>query len=145
MTKIIVHGTFDAQLMPQYASAHASGADLHADIAEPVILPPGERAMIPTGVRVQIPEGFEAQVRPRSGLAARNGLTVLNTPGTIDCDYRGEIKIILINLGHESFSVEPGMRIAQLVFAPVVQAEFIQIEELERSDRGHGGFGSTGI
>lgn len=145
MARVIVHGQYESELVPEYASVHASGADLKADIAEPVELPPGERALIPTGVRLQIPEGYEGQVRPRSGLAAKHGLTVLNSPGTIDSDYRGEIKVILYNSGKSAYTIEPSSRIAQLVFAPVVRAEFIQLEELEDSERGGGGFGSTGL
>ena len=145
MARVIVHGQYESELVPEYGSVHASGADLRADISEPLELLPGERMMVPTGVRLQIPEGYEGQVRPRSGLAAKHGVTVLNTPGTIDSDYRGEIKIILYNSGKTSYRIEPRSRIAQLVFAAVVQAEFIQLEELEDSERGPGGFGSTGI
>ncbi len=128
-----------------YSSAFASGADLRADLKEDVKLQSGQRAIIPTGVFLDIPDGFEAQVRPRSGLAAKHGITVLNTPGTIDSDYRGEIKIILINLGEETYTVKNGSRIAQIVFAPVIQAEFIPGKNLTVSRRGEGGFGSTGI
>ncbi len=128
-----------------YSSAFASGADLRADLKEDVKLHSGQRAIIPTGVFLDIPDGFEAQVRPRSGLAAKHGITVLNTPGTIDSDYRGEIKIILINLGEETYTVKNGSRIAQIVFAPVIQAEFIPGKNLTVSRRGEGGFGSTGI
>ncbi len=128
-----------------YSSAFASGADLRADLEDDVRLQPGQRAIIPTGIFLDIPDGFEAQVRPRSGLAAKHGITVLNTPGTIDSDYRGEIKIILINLGEESYTVKNGSRIAQIVFSPVIQAEFIPEKDLTVSGRGKGGFGSTGI
>jgi dUTP pyrophosphatase len=145
MAKIIVHGTYDSDLMPSYGSLYSSGADLRADISEAVELPPGERITVPTGVYLQIPEGYEGQVRPRSGLADKFGITVLNSPGTIDSDYRGEIRIILYNSSKEPYTVEPKTRIAQLVFSQVVQAEFIITNELEESNRGEGGFGSTGI
>ncbi|RKX91628.1 MAG: dUTP diphosphatase [Spirochaetes bacterium] len=145
MKKIIIHGKFKADGIPMYSSAFASGADLRADLKEDVKLQSGQRAIIPTGVFLDIPDGFEAQVRPRSGLAAKHGITVLNTPGTIDSDYRGEIKIILINLGEETYTVKNGSRIAQIVFAPVIQAEFIPGKNLTVSRRGEGGFGSTGI
>lgn len=130
--------------IPTYGSAHASGADVRAFISEPLTIPKGETALVPTGVRMAIPEGFEVQVRPRSGLALKHGITVLNTPGTIDADYRGEVCVILMNLGKESFVIEPNMRIAQLVLAPVVQADFVQTEELTTTVRGSGGFGHTG-
>ena len=130
---------------PVYSSEHAAGADIKANIKEPITLQPGQRALIPTGIKVAIPYGFEIQVRPRSGLALKNGISVLNTPGTIDSDYRGEIGVILINLGHEPFTVEPAMRIAQIVLAPVFHAHFTIAEELTATVRGHGGFGHTGI
>lgn len=129
---------------PEYATAGSAGADLRADVPDPVTLAPGGRALVPTGLRVRIPEGFEAQVRSRSGLAATKGVAVLNSPGTIDSDYRGEIKVILINLGSEPFRVERGDRIAQLVFAPVVRASFGIVECVDETPRGEGGFGSTG-
>ncbi len=132
------------ELIPKYATEDASGADVRAHIAEPVIIEPGAIAMVPTGLRVAIPSGYEIQVRPRSGLAAKNGVTVLNTPGTIDADYRGEIAVILINCGKNSFTVTPGMRIAQLVLAPVVQAVFLTQDLLTSTTRGAGGFGHTG-
>ncbi|WP_076487715.1 dUTP diphosphatase [Alkalispirochaeta americana] len=130
--------------LPEYASPGAAGADLRASLSEPVLLQPGERSMVPTGVRLEIPRGFEGQVRPRSGLAARQGITVINAPGTIDCDYRGEVMVPLVNLSDQEFRIEPGDRIAQLVLAPVVQAEFIVAEDLSETGRGSGGFGSTG-
>jgi dUTP pyrophosphatase len=130
------------EALPLYATPDASGADLKSS-AQMIILP-GEYALIPTGVRLAIPRGMEAQVRPRSGLALKHGVTVLNAPGTIDADYRGEIKVMLINHGKAPFSVSPGDRIAQLVFAQVVQAEIFHAEELPESRRGTGGFGSTG-
>lgn len=131
---------------PFYASPLASGADLRARLESGQVLEllPGQRALVPTGICLDIPPGFEAQVRPRSGLAARHGLSCLNSPGTIDADYRGEVKVILINLGTEPFVLEAGQRIAQLVFAPVYQAEF-EITRLSASVRGEGGFGSTGL
>lgn len=130
--------------MPHYASFGASGADVRAYIREEIILLPGESAIVPTGLRFGIPNGYEIQVRPRSGLAAKHGVTVLNSPGTIDADYRGELKVILINHGKEAFSITPGMRIAQLVIASVVQAQFSPARELAATDRGAGGFGHTG-
>jgi dUTP diphosphatase len=132
--------------LPAYHSAHAAGLDLLAAIPEgaPLALAPGKHAMVPTGLAIALPEGFEAQVRPRSGLAAKHGVTVLNSPGTIDADYRGEIQVILINHGFEAFTVRRGERIAQMVIAPVVQAELIQTSTLPSTDRGSGGFGSTG-
>lgn len=133
--------------LPAYESAAAAGLDLIAAVAEnaPVELKPGARALIPTGLAIALPAGFEAQVRPRSGLALKHGVTVLNTPGTIDADYRGEIGIILANLGAEVFAVSRGMRIAQLVIAPVVQAVLVETDRLQDTTRGSGGFGSTGI
>jgi dUTP pyrophosphatase len=132
--------------LPAYQSAHAAGLDLLAAVAdaEPLILAPGSHAMVPTALAIALPEGFEAQVRPRSGLAARHGVTVLNSPGTIDADYRGEIQVILINHGNEPFVIRRGERIAQMVIAPAVQAELVPVEVLSSTDRGSGGFGSTG-
>lgn len=131
--------------VPEYASVGAAGADLRACIPEPIVLPPGKRASVPTGVRIALPEGYEGQVRPRSGLAVRSGITVLNAPGTIDSDYRGEIQVPLINLGDSDFLVEPRMRIAQLIVAPVTQVCFVVSHTLDETQRGSGGFGSTGI
>jgi dUTP pyrophosphatase len=119
--------------------------DLPAAIEEPIVLGQLERAAIPTGLQIAIPEGFEGQVRPRSGLAFRHGLTVTNAPGTIDADYRGELKVLLVNLGSEPVTIERGMRIAQLVIAPVVQATVIEVSDLDSTERGAGGFGSTGV
>lgn len=132
--------------LPRYETSGAAGMDLIAALAqgEVLTLEPGARAMVPTGLAIALPEGFEAQVRPRSGLAAKNGVTVLNSPGTIDCDYRGEVKVILINLGQEAFAIERGTRIAQMVVAPVTQAEFTEVAALDETARGAGGFGSTG-
>lgn len=130
--------------LPAYESAAAAGMDLPAAVEQELTLAPGERALVPTGLAIALPDGYEAQVRPRSGLAARNGITVLNTPGTVDADYRGEIKVILANLGNEDFTIERGMRIAQMVIAPVVQAVLQEAESLPETARGEGGFGSTG-
>ncbi len=131
--------------LPAYQSALASGFDVRAQLAERFVLPAGEKAMIPTGLSFEIPAGYEIQARPRSGLAAKNGITLLNTPGTIDADYRGEVKIILVNLSKVDFVIENQDRIAQLVLAPVVQAEFELVEDLTSTERGAGGFGSTGV
>lgn len=130
--------------IPQYKTSGAAGADICALLSEPVIIKKGSRAMIPTGLYFSIPEGYEIQVRPRSGLAAKNGVTVLNTPGTIDSDYRGEVKVILVNLGDEDFTVNNGDRIAQIVVAPVTIGLFEQVSVLDETERGSGGFGSTG-
>ena len=130
--------------LPAYETAQSAGMDLAAAIEEPITLAPGSRVMVPTGLAIALSDGYEAQVRPRSGLAARNGVTVLNTPGTIDADYRGEVKVILINLGDEAFEIERGMRIAQMVVSPVTQAAFSEVTELPETTRGTGGFGSTG-
>ncbi len=129
--------------LPQPATDASAGADLVAAVTDPVVLKPGERALIPTGIAIGLPAGFEAQVRPRSGLALRHGVTILNAPGTIDADYRGEIGVILINLGEEAFTVSRGDRIAQLIIAPVSRAEWLEVDSLNETDRG-GGFGSTG-
>ena len=131
--------------LPAYATPLSAGVDLRAALEEPVLLAPLGRALIPTGLYMAIPAGFEGQVRPRSGLAAKHGVTVLNTPGTIDADYRGEIKVILVNLSEVPFTVEPGERIAQMVFARCEQAQFEQVETLDETQRGAGGFGSTGL
>ena len=131
--------------MPCYMSEHASGFDLEACLTQDVQLAPGERALVPTGLRLAIPRGFEGQVRPRSGLAARHGVTVLNAPGTIDSDYRGEVCVILINLGSELYTISHGDRVAQLVIAPTIRAELVEVESLDTTGRGEGGFGSTGV
>ena len=130
---------------PAYATAHAAGMDLMAAIDAPLTLAPGERALVPTGIAVALPEGYEAQVRPRSGLAAKHGITVLNSPGTIDADYRGEVKVILINHGRDPFVIEPKSRIAQFILAPVTRIVWTAVEELPETARGEGGFGSTGM
>ena len=130
--------------LPSYATRDGAGADLMAAIDKPILLEPGDRVLVPTGIALGIPSGFEAQVRPRSGLAIKHGITGLNSPGTIDSDYRGEIRVILINHGDETFRIERGMRIAQLVVAPVVRAVWHELEVLEQTERGTRGFGSTG-
>ncbi len=129
---------------PSYASQGAAGADVKANLKEPLMIEPGASALIPTGIKAEIPAGFEIQVRPRSGLAAKNQVTVLNTPGTIDSDYRGEIQVILINHGKKAFEVTPGMRLAQLVVSPVTFARFVPVQEVSSTTRGSGGFGHTG-
>ena len=134
-----------ANPLPTYETADSAGMDLRAHLDEPVALAPGKRVLIPTGLRLEIPPGYEGQVRPRSGLALKRGLTVLNAPGTIDADYRGDVGVILINLSQEEQRIEPGDRIAQLLFAPVVRAELAEVENLADSERGRGGFGSTGV
>lgn len=130
--------------LPNYETAHAAGMDLRAFLDAPIELKPLERTLVPTGLFLELPIGFEAQVRPRSGLAAKRGVTVLNAPGTIDADYRGEVKVILVNLSNETFRIEDGERIAQLVIARHERVEWIPTEELSLTDRGAGGFGSTG-
>lgn len=133
--------------LPAYETAGAAGMDLRAAVADdqPMTLAPGQRALVPTGFVMEIPEGFEAQIRPRSGLAFKNGITCLNTPGTIDSDYRGEVKVLLINLGDEPFEITRGMRIAQTIIAPVTQVRVQEVTEASTTDRGAGGFGSTGV
>lgn len=131
--------------LPVYKTEGSAGADVCALLSEPLTLAPGKRAMVPTGLFFEIPQGYEIQVRPRSGLAAKNGITCLNTPGTIDSDYRGEVKVILINLGDEPFTINTGDRIAQLVVSPVTQGCFTQAAALSETERGTGGFGSTGV
>lgn len=130
--------------LPAYMSEKAAGMDLRAAVEHELTLPPGGRALVPTGIRIALADGYEAQVRPRSGLAVKHGLTVLNTPGTIDADYRGEVCVVLVNLGDEPFVVHRGDRIAQLVVSPVVRARVEQVERVEESERGEGGFGHTG-
>jgi dUTP pyrophosphatase len=131
--------------LPAYETAGAAGADLRANLTAPVTLAPMARALIPTGLRMAIPDGFEVQIRPRSGLALKHGMTLLNTPGTIDSDYRGPLGVIMVNLGQDPFEVIHGMRIAQMVVAPVVQAGFRAVAQLDDTARGAGGFGSTGL
>ncbi len=131
--------------LPAYATPDSAGMDLLAAVGEPITLAPGERRLVPTGLAIALPTGFEAQVRPRSGLALKQGVTVLNAPGTVDADYRGEVGVILINHGQAAFTIQRGDRIAQLVVAPVVQAGWTEAETLADSQRGSGGFGSTGV
>ena len=133
------------QPMPTYATSQSAGMDLRANLEEPVVLHPMERRLIPTGLQIALPEGYEAQVRPRSGLALKHGLTVLNAPGTIDADYRGEIGVVLINLSQEDFTINDGERIAQLVVARYEQVEFSLVETLDETERGEGGYGHTGV
>ena len=133
------------QPMPTYATSQSAGMDLRANLEEPVVLHPMERRLIPTGLHIALPEGYEAQVRPRSGLALKHGLTVLNAPGTIDADYRGEIGVVLINLSQEDFTINDGERIAQLVVARYEQVEFSPVETLDETERGEGGYGHTGV
>jgi len=130
--------------LPKYQTAFAAGMDLYAAVKSDVVLAPGDRAIVPAGFAIALPEGYEAQVRPRSGLAAKNGVTVLNAPGTIDADYRGEVGVILINHGKDPFTVTRGSRIAQMIFAPVTTASFVETDTLPETLRGAGGFGSTG-
>ena len=139
--KVINNG---GQPLPTYETEHSAGLDLRAALSEAVVLAPGERCLIPTGLFLEIPPGYEAQVRPRSGLALKRGLTLLNAPGTIDADYRGEVGVIMINLSAEDQHIDPGERIAQLIFAPVTRGEWIEVEALAETERGSGGFGSTG-
>lgn len=131
--------------LPQYSTEQAAGMDIRANNPEPIVLAPLERKLIPTGLFIELPVGYEAQIRPRSGLAIKNGITVLNTPGTIDSDYRGEINVILVNLSNEPFTVNMGDRICQMVIAKHEQAEFVQVSTLDDTERGNGGFGHTGV
>lgn len=134
-----------ANKLPEYATLGSSGVDLRANLTSPISIAPLERVLVPTGIHIELPIGFEAQVRPRSGLAFKHGVSVLNAPGTIDQDYTGEIKVILINLSNDHFSIHPGDRIAQLVVAKYEKVEWIEVEDLSQSDRGGSGFGSTGM
>ena len=139
--KIVNHSPFD---LPAYATEYSAGMDLRAHLDSPLVLGTLERAMVPTGIHIELPAGFEAQIRPRSGLAAKYGISIVNAPGTIDADYRGEIKVVLVNLSNEPFTVNPGERIAQMVVARHETVEWEPVETLEESTRGAGGFGSTG-
>ena len=145
MTEILLKRLSKDIILPKYETSGSSGLDLSANIKTPVKIEPGKTTIIPTGISVSIPKNFEIQIRPRSGLAAKNQITVLNTPGTIDADYRGEIKVILINLSKETFVVENGARIAQMVVCPVIKAKLKEVDSLENTSRGSGGFGSTGM
>lgn len=135
----------DKDFLPVYSSAEAAGADLKACIQEDIVIKPGQRYLVPTGLSIQLPVGYEAQIRPRSGLAIKHGISLVNTPGTIDSDYRGEVKIIMINHGSEDFIIRRGDRIAQMVIAPVIHGMFALSNSLDTTDRGAGGFGSTGV
>mgnify|MGYP006185011803 CR=1 FL=1 len=144
MTKILIKRHTKQVSIPKYETIGSSGMDVAAFLETPIKLKPNERALVRTGLSFAIPKGFEIQIRPRSGLAAKNCITVLNTPGTIDSDYRGEIKVILYNLGKETFEIVNGLRIAQMVLCPIIQADFEEVEDLSKTVRGEGGFGSTG-
>ncbi len=144
MIKILIKRLSREVSLPKYETNGSSGMDLAANVSDIVNIEPGKTAIIPTGLALSIPKGFEVQIRPRSGLAAKQKISVLNTPGTIDADYRGEIKVILINLGQESFKVDKGLRVAQMVVCPVVQAQLKEVNDLNETERGKGGFGSTG-
>jgi dUTP pyrophosphatase len=146
MEKIKIHiVNIGRQQLPAYATTQSSGMDLRANIDAPIVLKPLERRLIPTGLKIALPDGYEAQIRPRSGLALKFGITVLNAPGTIDADYRGEIMVNLINLGNEEFIINDGERIAQMVIARFTQGEFEEVEELDETERGEGGHGHTGV
>ena len=145
MTKILIKRLSKNITLPKYETEGSSGMDLAANIEKTVEIKPGKFAIIPTGLALSIPNNYEIQIRPRSGLAAKNQISVLNTPGTIDADYRGELKVILINLGEKKFKIENGLRIAQMVLCPVIKATLEEVSELEETKRGSGGFGSTGI
>ena len=144
MTKILIKKLSSSVSIPKYETLGSSGMDIAAHIENNIIIDPGEKALVTTGFSIAIPRGYEVQIRPRSGLAAKKNITVLNTPGTIDADYRGEIKVILINLGKEKFIIENGERVAQMVVCPVVRANFEEVKKLSNTERGSGGFGSTG-
>ena len=144
MIEILIKRLSKEVSLPKYETSGSSGMDLAANIDDKITIDPGKTVVIPTGLSLSIPKGFEVQIRPRSGLAAKQKITVLNTPGTIDADYRGEIKVILINLGKDSFIVERRLRIAQMVVCPVVQAQLKEVDDLSETERGKGGFGSTG-
>ena len=145
MTEILIKRLSKRVALPKYETDGSSGLDLAACIEKDIEIKPGKSEIIPTGLAVAIPKNFEIQIRPRSGLAAKNQISVLNTPGTIDADYRGELKVILINLGDKSFMVKEGLRIAQMVLCPIIKARLKEVETLEETKRGSGGFGSTGV
>ncbi len=144
MIKVLIKRLSKQVSLPKYETIGSSGMDLSANIHDNLKIEPGKTVIIPTGLALSIPKGYEAQIRPRSGLAAKNKISVLNTPGTIDADYRGEIKVILINHGNEPFKIEKGSRIAQIVICPVVKAQLVEVDDLNITERGDGGFGSTG-
>ena len=131
--------------LPAYETSGSAGMDLRASLDQPMVLEPLQRAMVPTGIHIALPEGYECQIRPRSGLAAKHGITVLNSPGTIDADYRGEIKVILVNLSNEPFTINPGERVCQMVISRYSRAEWVEVETLDETERGSGGFGHTGV
>ena len=145
MTKILIKRLSKNIPLPKYETGGSSGMDLAANIEQAIEIKPGKSVIIPTGLALSIPKNYEIQIRPRSGLAAKNQISVLNTPGTIDADYRGELKVILINLSDKIFKIEKGLRIAQMVLCPVIKAVLKEVDELEETKRGSGGFGSTGI
>lgn len=144
MVKILIKRLSSKVKMPQYKTIGSSGMDIAAFLDNEILIQPSEKKIIPTGIKLKIPKGYEVQIRPRSGLAANNDVTVLNTPGTIDSDYRGEIKVILFNHGKNIFKVENGLRIAQMVLCPVIEAKLSEVEIIDETERGEGGFGSTG-
>ena len=144
MVKILIKRLSSKVTMPQYKTIGSSGMDIAAFLDNEILIKPSEKKIIPTGIKLKIPKGYEVQIRPRSGLAANNDITVLNTPGTIDSDYRGEIKVILFNHGKNIFKVENGLRIAQMVLCPVIEAKLSEVEIIDETERGDGGFGSTG-
>ncbi len=141
--KVLPHG--EGIPLPSYSTDHAAGMDLAAAVTDNIVLAPGERVLVPTGIQIAVPEGFEAQIRPRSGLASESGIVLPNSPGTVDPDYRGEVKVILMNLGQSPFTIKRGMRIAQMVISPVVTGLLEIVDELPETGRGHGGFGHTGV
>jgi dUTP pyrophosphatase len=145
MIKVKIKKLHPEAIIPQYMTEHAAGMDLCTVVDEPVSLKPGERTLLPTGLAMEIPPGYEGQVRPRSGLALKKGIALVNSPGTIDADYRGEIGIIVINHGQEIVEFQPGDRVAQLIIAPVTQADLVEVQDLNDSDRSSGGFGHTGV
>ena len=144
MTKILIKKLNQKAIIPKYETLGASGLDLSANLEKNIVLKPGEKCLVPTGIAVTIPNEYEFQIRPRSGLAMKNSITVLNTPGTIDADYRGEIKVIIINLGNKNFEITNGTRIAQMVLCPISKAKLLEVDDLDNTTRGDGGFGSTG-
>jgi len=144
MTKILIKKLHAEAIIPKYETKGSSGLDISANLKSKITIKPGEICLVPTGLAVSIPQDHELQIRPRSGLAAKKSITVLNTPGTIDSDYRGEIKIILINLGKKNFEITSGLRIAQMVLCPISKAELSEVDDLDKTSRDHGGFGSTG-
>ena len=145
MTKILIKKISKKAKIPKYETDGASGLDISACLEKKIIIKPGEKYIVPTGIAVAIEKNYEIQIRPRSGLAAKNSISVLNSPGTIDSDYRGEIKVILINLGNNNFEITDGLRIAQMVLCPVIKASIEEVQDLSATDRGEGGFGSTGV